>query len=155
MALTGTGVPLVSRPGFVRIMLKVNATSLALNGLPSFHFTPERVVMVSVLPPFDQLYPVPRRSKGAWLGFRMFQMNSGSLYRPSAVTPPGPPVEVAEYGLNVSVIGDSGVSSTTSGLPVADGEVPLEGELELLQAAIARLRTAAAARLFMTACLIA
>jgi hypothetical protein len=64
-------------------------------------------------------------------------------------------VEVAEYGLNVSVIGDSGVSSITSGLPVADDEVPLEGELELLQAAIARLRTAAAARLFMTACLIA
>ena len=58
VALAGTGVPLVSRPGFVRIMLKVNATSLALNGLPSFHFTPDRMVRVRVLPPFDQLYPV-------------------------------------------------------------------------------------------------
>ncbi len=59
--------------------MPVNATSPALNGLPSFHFTPDRVLMVSVLPPLDQVYPVPRRSKGAWLGFRVFQMNSGSL----------------------------------------------------------------------------
>ena len=89
---------------------------------------------------------------GASLGFRMFQMNSGSLYRPCAVTPPGPPVEVAEYGLKVSVIGDSGVSSTTSGLPVAGDELlGLELEPELLQAATARLRMAPAARLFMTA----
>ncbi len=110
VALTGTGVPLVSRPGCVLIMLYVNATSLALNGLPSFHFTPERVVMVSVFPLFDQLYPVPRTWNGASCGFRMFQMNSGSLYRSCAVTPL-PPVEVAEYGLKVSVIGDSGSSS--------------------------------------------
>src|ERR1700685_4786525 len=93
VALTGTGVPSVSRPGCVLIMLNVNATSLALNGLPSFHFTLERVVMVSVLPPFDQLYPIPRILNGASLGFRMFQMNSGSLYKPCAGTPPGPPVE--------------------------------------------------------------
>jgi hypothetical protein len=55
----------------------------------------------------------------------------------------------------VSVIGDSGVSSTTSGLPEADDEVLPVVELELLQAAIARLRITPAARLFMTACLIA
>jgi hypothetical protein len=35
------------------IRLKVNATSLALNGLPSLHFTPDLVVIVSVFPPFD------------------------------------------------------------------------------------------------------
>src|SRR5437879_363847 len=46
LALAGTGVPSVARPGCVLIMLKVNATSLALNGLPSFHFTPDRVVRV-------------------------------------------------------------------------------------------------------------
>jgi hypothetical protein len=63
-------------------------------------------------------------------------------------------VEVAEYGLNVSVIGDSGVSSITSGLPVADEVVP-EVVPELLQAAIARLRIAPVARLFITACFIA
>ena len=86
MALTGTGVPSVSRPGCVLIMLKVNATSLAVNGLPSFHFTPDRVVRVSVLPLFDQLYPVARTWNGASCGLRMFQMNSGSLYSESAVT---------------------------------------------------------------------
>jgi hypothetical protein len=63
-------------------------------------------------------------------------------------------VEVAEYGLKVSVIGDSGVSSTTSGLPVPDGEVLvdlLELEPELLQAATAMLRMAPTARLFISA----
>ena len=156
VALTGTGVPLVSRPGCVLIMLYVNATSLALNGLPSFHFTPERVVMVRVFPLFDQLYAVPRTWKGGWLGLMVFQMNSGSLYRPCAVTPPGPPVEVAEYGLKVSVIGERGVSSPTKVLPVAD--VPwfgLELEPELLQAATARVRMVPTARLFITACFIA
>jgi hypothetical protein len=53
----------------------------------------------------------------------------------------------------VSVIGDSGVSSTTSGLPVADDEEVFE--LELLQAAIARLKMTPTARLFMTAGFIA
>jgi hypothetical protein len=63
-------------------------------------------------------------------------------------------VEVAEYGLKVSVIGDSGVSSTTSGLPgVVDEALGLAPEL--LQAAMAMLSIAATARLFMTACLIA
>ena len=65
-------------------------------------------------------------------------------------------MDVAEYGLNVSVIGDSGVSSMTSGLPVADDDEPLlELEPELLQAATARVRMAPAARLFMTVCFIA
>jgi hypothetical protein len=107
---------------------------------------------------FDQLYAVPRTWKGGWLGFMVFQMNSGSLYRPCAVTPPGPPVEVAEYGLKVSVIGDRGVSSMTSVLPVADDEVLPPDEVfepELLQAAAARLRMAPTARLFITACFIA
>jgi len=56
----------------------------------------------------------------------------------------------------VSVIGDIGVSSMTSGLPVADDdELPLELEPELLQAATAMLRMAPTARLFMTVCFIA
>ena len=55
----------------------------------------------------------------------------------------------------MSVIGDSGVSSITSGLPVADDEVRLEVEPELPQAAIARVRMAPVARLFITACFIA
>src|SRR5260370_7312731 len=59
-ALAGTGVPSVFRPGCVLIMLKVNATSLALNGLPSFHFTPDRVGRATLFPPLDQLYPLPR-----------------------------------------------------------------------------------------------
>ena len=79
VALAGTGVPSVATPGCVLIMLKVNATSLAVNALPSFHFTPDRVVMVSVLPPSDQLYAVPSTLNGACFGLRMFQMNSGSL----------------------------------------------------------------------------
>ena len=34
--------------------LKVNATSLAVIGVPSLNFTPGRMVNVSVLPPLDQ-----------------------------------------------------------------------------------------------------
>jgi hypothetical protein len=61
-------------------------------------------------------------------------------------------VEVAEYGLKVSVIGDKGVSSTTRGFPVPDDDgLLLELELELLQAATAMLRIAPTARLFITA----
>ena len=50
-------------------MLNVKATSLAVNGLPSFHFTPERIGMVSVLPPSDQLgWPEASIGIGAWVG---------------------------------------------------------------------------------------
>jgi hypothetical protein len=53
--------------------------------------------------------------------------------------------------LNVSVIGEIGVSSITSGLPEAadDDDWLLGEEGELLQAASAVQRTAAAARPFM------
>jgi hypothetical protein len=54
--------------------------------------------------------------------------------------------------LNVSVIGDSGVSSTTRVLPLA--VEPEEEEFELLQAAAARLRMAHAATPFMILCFI-
>ena len=37
--------------GCVLIMLNVYATSAAVNGFPSLHLTPDRTVMVSVLPP--------------------------------------------------------------------------------------------------------
>ena len=57
-ALTGTGVPSVFRPGCVLIMLNVNATSAALNAVPSFHFTPGRMVKVIDLPPLLQAYLV-------------------------------------------------------------------------------------------------
>jgi hypothetical protein len=55
--------------------------------------------------------------------------------------------------LKVSVIGEMGVSSITSGLPVADDEVPVEDEElavepELLQAASAMARTAVPASPF-------
>jgi hypothetical protein len=65
-------------------------------------------------------------------------------------------VEVAEYGLKVSVIGESAVLSTTSVLPVvAAGELPDELLFALLQAAIPMARTPATATLFRTVCLIA
>src|SRR6266487_6930074 len=74
------GAPLVFSFGFLLSMLKVKATSLALNALPSFHFTPDRIGRVSVLPPFDQLGgPEARNGIGAWVGFSVFQMYSGSL----------------------------------------------------------------------------
>src|ERR1039457_3817047 len=90
--------------------------------------------------------------KGAWAGLRMFQMNSGSLYSASAVT--SWPVEVAEYGLKVSVIGESGVSSPTSGLPLAaaDEELLLGVEPAPLQPASPMVRMADTAGLFMSLC---
>jgi hypothetical protein len=42
----------------------VYATSAAVNGVPSFHFTPCRMVKVIVLPPFDHAYFVA--SHGYW-----------------------------------------------------------------------------------------
>ena len=39
----------MSRPALVFIRLKVNATSSAVIGWPSFHFTPSRMVKVSVV----------------------------------------------------------------------------------------------------------
>ena len=54
VALAGTGiVQLAFSAALDLIRLNVYATSLALNGLPSLHFTPDRVVIVSVSPPFD------------------------------------------------------------------------------------------------------
>src|SRR6185437_67976 len=55
VALVGTGVAGTLRAGNFLIRLKVKATSAALNGLPSLHFTPDRVVMARVLPPLDQV----------------------------------------------------------------------------------------------------
>jgi hypothetical protein len=63
------------------------------------------------------------------------------------------PVEVSENGLNVSVMGESGVLSTTSVLPLAAEWLPPPDEPP--QAAIPMLRTPARARLFKTVCFIA
>src|SRR6516162_3309384 len=72
VALVTTGAPEVYSAGCDLIMLNVNATSLALNGLPSFHFTPERIGMVTVLPPFDQVgVPEARIGMGASVGFTL------------------------------------------------------------------------------------
>ena len=57
----------------------MNATSLALNALPSFHFTPERMVSVSVLPEFDQALAVASIGIGACAELSVLKMNSGSL----------------------------------------------------------------------------
>src|SRR5205814_6877563 len=86
VALTGTGVPSVVRPLTVLIMLKVKATSAALNGLPSFHCTLGRVFRVSVLPSDDQLYPVASIMYGFCCGLSVLKTISGSLYSASALT---------------------------------------------------------------------
>ena len=66
------------------------------------------------------------------------------------------PVEVEDSGLKLSVIGDSGVLSMTSGWPVLVCEEPEElDELEPPQAATPRARMPAAATLFKIVCLIA
>jgi hypothetical protein len=82
-------------------------------------------------------------------------MYSGSLYRATALV--RKPVEVDESGLKLSVIGESGVLSMTSGWPVLAGAEPEEvGELELLlQAATPRARMPTATTLFKIVCLIA
>jgi hypothetical protein len=43
-----------SSAGFFFSSWNVKSTSLALNGVPSLHFTPLRMVKVSVRPAFDQ-----------------------------------------------------------------------------------------------------
>ena len=56
VALTGSGVgagACEARVVFFISRLKVNATSLAVIGVPSLNFTPCRMVNVSVLPPLD------------------------------------------------------------------------------------------------------
>src|SRR6516162_412161 len=78
VAETGAGVPVWAREGFLASRLKVNATSAALNGWPSLHFIPGRVVRVSVLPPSEKAYAVASIGTGAWLGLRMLKKNSGS-----------------------------------------------------------------------------
>ena len=40
------------------MQLKVKATSAGVNGWPSFHFTPWRIVKVIDLPPLPQVYAV-------------------------------------------------------------------------------------------------
>jgi hypothetical protein len=89
---------------------------------------------------------------GAAAELSVLKMNSGSLYK--AIELVRVPVDVSENGLNVSVIGESGVLSTTRVLPVA--VVLLLPPEELLpQAAIPMLRALATARVARTLCLIA
>ena len=89
---------------------------------------------------------------GAAAELSVLKMNSGSLYR--AIELVRVPVDVSENGLNVSVIGESGVLSTTRVLPVAVVLLLPPDEL-LPQAAIPRLRALAAARVARTLCFIA
>ncbi len=64
-------------------------------------------------------------------------------------------MEVSEYGLNVSVIGESGVLSTTSVLPILTLPVLPLPLFELLpQAAMPRLRAPATASPARTLCFI-
>ena len=79
LALVTTGAPLVFSFGLLLSMLNVYATSAALNGLPSFHFTPLRMVRVSVLPPLEKLSPVASMGMGAAAELSVLKMNSGSL----------------------------------------------------------------------------
>ena len=70
-ALVTTGAPVVNSAGWALTMLKVNATSLALNGLPSFHLTPDRIGIVSVLPPLEKVgWPDARIGIPGCVGFR-------------------------------------------------------------------------------------
>src|SRR5260370_39298621 len=55
VALVTVGAPEGYSAGCALIMLNVNATSLAENGLPSLHFTPARIGIARDLPPFDQV----------------------------------------------------------------------------------------------------
>ena len=72
--------------GLLLIMLKVKATSLALNGLPSFHLTPgpdgQRQRLARR---WTRLYPVASMGIGAWAELRVLKMNSGSLYSATAL----------------------------------------------------------------------
>src|ERR1700722_414243 len=86
VAVTGIGVAGVLMAGNFLIRLKVKATSAALNGLPSLHFTPGRVVIVSVLPSADQEYFSPSLGTGGSVGFCVSKTNSGWLYRSTACT---------------------------------------------------------------------
>src|SRR5579862_3693214 len=79
VALTGIGVAGVLMAGNFLIRLKVNATSAALKALPSLHFTPGRVVTVSVLPSGDQEYFSPSSGTGGSVGFCVSKTNSGWL----------------------------------------------------------------------------
>ena len=50
-----TARPVVLTSGYFLSMLNVNATSAAVIGVPSDHFTPGRIVNVIDLPPLAQL----------------------------------------------------------------------------------------------------
>ncbi len=58
--------------------LKLNATSLAVIGLPSLNFTPLRIVSVRVFPPSDHLYAVASQGIGGWVGCMMLNISNGS-----------------------------------------------------------------------------
>src|SRR5215469_776682 len=77
VALTGIGVAGVFSAGYFLIRLNVNATSAALNGLPSLHFTPSRVVIVMVLPSGDHEYFVASSGTGGSVGFCVLKTISG------------------------------------------------------------------------------
>src|ERR1700750_2284565 len=112
------------------------------------------MVRVSVLPPFDHEYPVASIGIGDCAELSVLKMNSGSLYSETALV--RYPVEASEYGLNVAVIGESGVLSTASVLPIFTlPELPLP-LLELLpQAAAPRLSAPATATAARILCFIA
>src|SRR5579863_4125283 len=75
VALVTVGAPEVYSAACDLIMLNVNATSLAVNALPSFHFTPERIGTVSVFPPLDQVgCPEARTGTGGSVGLTLLKM---------------------------------------------------------------------------------
>src|SRR5258706_3251327 len=69
VALSGTGGgELGASEGLFFSRLKLNATSLAVIGLPSLNFTPLRIVSVRVLPPSDHWEPLARHASGGCAG---------------------------------------------------------------------------------------
>jgi hypothetical protein len=58
-----TGMTGLHVQGVARSLFQLAATAWALNGVPSVNFTPERTVIVTVLPPFENLYAVARSGR--------------------------------------------------------------------------------------------
>src|ERR1700684_145468 len=82
-----TGAPAVNSFGFAFSMLKVNATSLAVNGLPSLHSTPARTGVVTDLPSADQVgWPDASIGFGFCVGTMLLKMYRGSLTSPIEFT---------------------------------------------------------------------
>src|SRR6478672_13839689 len=91
------------------IALNVYATSCALNGWPSLHLAPSRIVKVSVLKLLDHAAEVASHGFGLLVLWRMFTNCSGSYTKPNEVS-----VTAGLNGLNWQVQVDPLSLSMTS-----------------------------------------